>query len=85
MGTLVAAVFLLLLIFGYLRSPGWAIILAGLLIFIFGLVPLAWITGLHPYVLLAVLQSLTTIPAIPTGIALMGLGRLIVHAERRET
>ena len=62
---------LLLLIFRYLRSPGWAIILTGLIIFTFGVVPLAWITGLHPYVLLAVLQSLTTIPAIPAGIALM--------------
>ncbi|MCD7109523.1 hypothetical protein LRX75_10745 [Rhizobium sp. DKSPLA3] len=83
MGTLVAVLFLLLLLFGCLRSPGGATILAGLLIFVAGLVPLALITGIHPYVFLAVLQTLTTTPAVPIGIALMALGRLLVLAERR--
>ncbi|CZT37167.1 hypothetical protein [Rhizobium sp. 9140] len=84
MGTLVTAVFLLILLFGCLRSPGQATILAGFLIFAAGLVPLALITDIHPYFLLAVLQALTATPAVPIGIALMALGRLVVHAERRE-
>jgi hypothetical protein len=84
MGTVVALIFLGLFLFGCLRAPGPAISLAGLVIFAFGLVPLALITDRHPYFLLSVFQSVSTMPAIPIGIGLMGLGRLVLLAERRE-
>lgn len=83
MGTIVALIFFGLFLFGCLRAPGPAISLAGLIIFAFGLMPLAIITDLHPYFLLTVFQSVSTMPAIPIGIGLMGLGRLVLLAERR--
>jgi hypothetical protein len=81
---LVALFFAAMLVFGIFRSPGLAVTLAGFVIFVFGLGPMFQITDFHPYTLIAIIQSLNSMPAIPIGIGLMGLGRLVTLAERRE-
>jgi len=55
-----------------------------MIIFVLGLVPLATITSFHPYMLLAIGQSLVVFPLAPVGVAVMVLGRYLVRAKPQE-
>lgn len=82
MGTIFALLLLLLVVWWFIRAEKTLLSWAGLAIFLLGLLPMASLTSLHPYMLLAVGQSLVSPPVVPLGLALTIAGHLL--ATRRK-
>lgn len=77
MGTIFAFLLLLLVGWWFFRSEKMLLSWVGLAIFLLGLLPMAALTGLHPFMLLAVGQALVSPPVAPLGLALMIAGHLL--------
>jgi len=87
MGILAAVIFLCLALWWFVTATRTAVIWLGMAIFILGLVPIASITSFHPYMLLAIGQSLVIFPLVPIGLALLALGPYLHKAalEKRQS
>ena len=74
MGTVGANIFFLLALWWFVHSQRTPIIWLGMIIFVLGLIPIATITSFHPYMLLAIGQSLIAFPLALVGVAVMATG-----------
>lgn len=81
MGVVAAVVFLCLAFWWFVNAKRTAITWLGMAIFALGLVPIAAITSFHPYMLLAVAQSLVTFPLVPAGVAVMALSQYLLRSK----
>lgn len=77
MGILFALVFLALVLWWFIPTRKNALSWLGLAIFVLGLLPIAMLTSFHPYMLLAIGQSLVTMPIIPLGLAFLVAGQRV--------
>ena len=82
MGTIFGSLLLLLVGWWFIRAEKTPLSWAGLAIFLLGLLPMATLTSLHPYMLLAVGQSLVLPPVAPLGLALMIAGHLLAIRKK---
>jgi len=81
MGVVAAIVFLCLAFWWFVNANRTAITWLGMVIFALGLIPIAAITSFHPYMLLAIGQSLVTFPLLPVGVAVMALGQYLLKSK----
>lgn len=81
MGLIAAVVFFCLAFWWFTKAKKTAITWLGMTVFALGLIPLATITSFHPYMLLAIGQSLLTFPLLPVGVAVMALGQYLQSAK----
>lgn len=81
MGVIAAVVFFCLAFWWFVRAKKTAITWLGMTVFALGLVPIAAITSFHPYMLLAIGQSLVTFPLLPVGVAVMALGQYLQNSK----
>lgn len=81
MGTIAAIVFLSLAAWWFVPSPKTGISWLGMIFFVLGLAPIAAITSFHPYMVLAIGQSIVTVPLIPLGIAIMAVGHYLATSK----
>ena len=81
MGVIAAVVFFGLAFWWFKRAEKTAITWLGMTIFALGLIPVAAITSFHPYMLLAIGQSLLTFPLVPVGVAVMAFGQYLQNAK----
>ncbi|KQT53247.1 hypothetical protein ASG43_18675 [Aureimonas sp. Leaf454] len=82
MGLIFAVVLLAGMIWLSRRSLGLVVTMVGWIVFVLGLAPIAVITSFHPYMAMAILQTVTMQPTIAVGILLLGVGRLLRRNER---
>jgi len=85
MGIIAAIVFLSLGAWWFVPSPKTGISWLGMIFFVLGLAPVATITSFHPYMLLAIAQSILTLPLIPVGIAVMAVGHYLATSKAQKT
>lgn len=81
MGVAAAIIFLSLASCWFAKANKTAITWLGMAIFVLGLFPIAAITSFHPYMLLAIGQSLVTFPLVPIGVAVMVLGQYLSKSK----
>lgn len=81
MGTLFALLLLALVLWWFVPAKKNALSWVGLVIFLLGLLPLALLTNFHPYMLLAVGQSLVTMPIAPLGLAVIVAGHRLAARQ----
>lgn len=81
MGLIAAAVVFCLAVWWFTRTKRTAITWLGMTVFALGLIPLATITSFHPYMLLAIGQSILTFPLVPIGVAIMALAHYLENAD----
>ncbi len=84
MGVIASVTFLCLAFWWFINANRTTITWLGMVIFALGLIPVALITSFHPYMLLAIGQSLVTYPLLPVGVAVMALGHYLQKAELRK-
>lgn len=74
MGVVAAIIFLSLASWWFANSRRTTITWAGMIIVLIGVTPLAVITSFHPYMLLAVAQTLVVFPVMLIGLVVIGAG-----------
>ncbi|MFA7416265.1 MAG: hypothetical protein WC048_17475 [Rhizobium sp.] len=85
MGVIAAIVFLSLAAWWFVPSPKTGICWLGMIFFVLGLIAIAAISSFHPYMLLAIAQSIVTLPLIPVGIAVMAVGHYLATSKMEKT
>ena len=83
MGVVAAIIFLSLASWWFAVSPRTRLTGAGLAIVLVGVTPLAVITSFHPYMALAVVQTLIAFPVMFIGLAVMAVGNYQARSAKR--
>ncbi len=83
MGVIAAIVFLSLAAWWFSKSRQTAMTWTGMAIVLIGVTPLAVITSFHPYMLLAIVQTLLTFPVMFIGLAVIAVGNYVARSSEQ--
>lgn len=83
MGVMAAIIFLSLAAWWFTNSRQTAITWIGMAIVLLGVTPLAVITSFHPYMMLAILQTLLNFPVLFIGLVVIAFGNYAARSSEQ--